>query len=202
MRRRSRCLVGNGRTGDWLSEVHPGQVATADRLLRSILYAPRSTLRRLADGARPDHLPSANLAPLARHLMSDVRCWMSWAGDFWSRIGNQKSPRPKSTTCSVSHACSHTKYSAISGVSEPASVLDFETVTSTYINRRCVGVSLQQPPSTWTNGFGWHLAGRLTNVTSAVDAHGYICTPLIASSSGRRVAAAPGRVCGKYLSGR
>jgi hypothetical protein len=45
--------------------------------LTSTLYTSRSTLRRLADGARPDHLPSANPAPLARHWMSDVRCWRS-----------------------------------------------------------------------------------------------------------------------------
>jgi hypothetical protein len=44
-----------------------------------------------------------------------------------------------------------------------------DTVTNTYSSRRRVGLSLQQPTGLWTNGFGWDLAGRLTNVTSPLD---------------------------------
>ena len=48
-----------------------------------------------------------------------------------------------------------------------------DTVTSTYSNRRRIALSLQQPTGSWTNGFGWDLAGRLTNVTSAAGAFAY-----------------------------
>jgi RHS repeat-associated protein len=50
-----------------------------------------------------------------------------------------------------------------------------------------LALSLQQPTGTWTNGFGWDLAGRLTNVTSAAGAFGYTYTNLDASFSGRLV---------------
>jgi RHS repeat-associated protein len=62
-----------------------------------------------------------------------------------------------------------------------------DTVTSTYSNRRRLALSLQQPTGTWTNGFGWDLAGRLTNVTSAAGAFGYTYTNLDTSFSGRLV---------------
>jgi hypothetical protein len=75
-------------------------------------------------------------------------------------------------------------------------------VTNTYSNRRRLGLSLQQPTGTWSNGFGWDLAGRLTYVTSAAGAFGYIYTQLIIGSSGRPISAAPGCVPGEYLSGR
>jgi RHS repeat-associated protein len=62
-----------------------------------------------------------------------------------------------------------------------------DTVTNTYSNRRRLALSLQQPTGTWTNGFGWDLAGRLTNVNSAAGAFGYRYTSLDASFSGRLV---------------
>jgi RHS repeat-associated protein len=62
-----------------------------------------------------------------------------------------------------------------------------DTVTNTYSNRRRLALSLQQPTGTWTNGFGWDLAGRLTNVTSAAGAFGYAYTALDSSFSGRLV---------------
>jgi YD repeat-containing protein len=48
-----------------------------------------------------------------------------------------------------------------------------DTVTNTYSNRRRIALSLQQPSGTWTNGFGWAGARRLTNVTSAAGAFSY-----------------------------
>jgi RHS repeat-associated protein len=62
-----------------------------------------------------------------------------------------------------------------------------DTVTNTYGNRRRVGLSLQQPTGLWTNGFGWDLAGRLTNVTSPAGAFGYTYTPQYSGFSGRLV---------------
>ncbi len=41
-----------------------------------------------------------------------------------------------------------------------------DTVTNIYRNRQRVGLGLQQPTGAWTNGCGWDLAERLTNVTS------------------------------------
>jgi hypothetical protein len=41
-----------------------------------------------------------------------------------------------------------------------------DTVTNTYSNRLRVALGLQQPTGSWTNGFGWDAAGRLTNVIS------------------------------------
>jgi RHS repeat-associated protein len=50
---------------------------------------------------------------------------------------------------------------------------DSDTVTNTYSNRRRVGLLLQQPSGSWTNGFGWDGAGRLTNVISPAGTFGY-----------------------------
>jgi len=62
-----------------------------------------------------------------------------------------------------------------------------DTVTNTYSNRRRVALALQQPSGLWTNGFGWDLAGRLTNVTSAAGAFNYAYGYLSAGFSGRLV---------------
>ena len=62
-----------------------------------------------------------------------------------------------------------------------------DTVTNTYSNRRRVALSLQQPTATWTNGFGWDLAGRLTNVTSAAGSFSYAYAALYSGCSGRLV---------------
>ncbi len=37
---------------------------------------------------------------------------------------------------------------------------------STYSNRRRVALSLQQPSSSWTNGFNWDTSGRMSAGTS------------------------------------
>ena len=62
-----------------------------------------------------------------------------------------------------------------------------DTVTNTYSNRRRIALGLQQPTGSWTNGFGWDLAGRLTNVTSAAGAFAYTYAALGSSFSGRSV---------------
>ena len=62
-----------------------------------------------------------------------------------------------------------------------------DTATNTYVNRKRVALSLQQPTGLWTNGFGWDLAGRLTNVTSKAGAFGYGHSALYAGYSGRLV---------------
>jgi RHS repeat-associated protein len=41
-----------------------------------------------------------------------------------------------------------------------------DTVTNSYSNRLRTGLSLAQPTGSWTNGFGYDAAKRLTNVTS------------------------------------
>ncbi len=41
-----------------------------------------------------------------------------------------------------------------------------DVVSNTYLNRLRTGLSLQQPVGSWTNGFGYDAAKRLTNVTS------------------------------------
>jgi len=41
-----------------------------------------------------------------------------------------------------------------------------DTVTNSYQNRLRTALALQHPSGLWTNGFGYDLAGRLTNVTS------------------------------------
>jgi len=60
-------------------------------------------------------------------------------------------------------------------------------VTNTYVNRLRTALGLQQATGLWTNGFGWDLAGRLTNVTSAAGAFGYTYTALYSGYSGRLV---------------
>ena len=63
-----------------------------------------------------------------------------------------------------------------------------DIVTNTYSNRRRVVLALQEPSGyVWTNGFGWDLAGRLTNVTSGAGAFGYAYTALYGGYSGRLV---------------
>ena len=62
-----------------------------------------------------------------------------------------------------------------------------DTVTNTYSNRERVALALQQPTGLWTNGFGWDLAGRLTNVTSPAGAFGYTYAALDSGFSGRLI---------------
>jgi hypothetical protein len=49
-----------------------------------------------------------------------------------------------------------------------------DTVTNTYTSRLRTALSLAQPTGRWTNGFGFDAARRLTNVTSAAGAFGYV----------------------------
>ena len=60
-------------------------------------------------------------------------------------------------------------------------------MTSTYINRQRVGLSLQQPVDYWVNGFEWDLAGRLSSVASRAGTFTYHYTALNPSFSGRLV---------------
>jgi len=48
-----------------------------------------------------------------------------------------------------------------------------DTVTNSYQNRLRTALALQHPSGLWTNGFGYDLAGRLTNVTSQAGSYGY-----------------------------
>src|SRR5439155_21703157 len=49
-----------------------------------------------------------------------------------------------------------------------------DTVTYTYNNARLrSGLSLQQPTGTWTNGFGWDAAHRLSSVSSPAGTFSY-----------------------------
>lgn len=48
-----------------------------------------------------------------------------------------------------------------------------DTLTNLYQNRLRAGLSLQQPAGTWTNGFRYDAAWRLTNVTSRAGAFDY-----------------------------
>src|SRR5580704_6201464 len=48
-----------------------------------------------------------------------------------------------------------------------------DTVTNYYNNRLRVGLGLQQPTGSWTNGFAYDAAKRLTNVISPAGAFGY-----------------------------
>ncbi len=48
-----------------------------------------------------------------------------------------------------------------------------DTVTNTYVNRLRTALSLQQPTSAWTNGFGYDAAKRLTNVISPAGTFNY-----------------------------
>src|SRR5206468_12368601 len=59
-----------------------------------------------------------------------------------------------------------------------------DTVTNTYVNRQRVALALQQPTSFWTNGFGYDLARRLTNVTMSAGSFSYFygASPLAAGT--------------------
>ena len=48
-----------------------------------------------------------------------------------------------------------------------------DVVTSTYVNRLRTALSLQQPTGTWTNGFGYDSAKRLSNVVSPAGTFTY-----------------------------
>lgn len=48
-----------------------------------------------------------------------------------------------------------------------------DTVTNGYVNRLRMSLSLAQPTGSWTNGFGYDGAKRLTNVTSPAGVFGY-----------------------------
>jgi len=48
-----------------------------------------------------------------------------------------------------------------------------DTVTNTYVNRLRTSLVLQQPTGTWTNGFGYDAAKRLTNVLSPAGSFAY-----------------------------
>ena len=59
---------------------------------------------------------------------------------------------------------------------------DSDTVTNSYVNGLRTALALQQPTGVWTNGFGYDLAGRLTNVTSQAGSHGYLLGATAAAS--------------------
>src|SRR5947199_10199134 len=48
-----------------------------------------------------------------------------------------------------------------------------DTVTYTYNNRLRASLSLQQPAGSWTNGFTWDAAHRLSTVSSPAGAFAY-----------------------------
>ena len=48
-----------------------------------------------------------------------------------------------------------------------------DTVTNVYYNRMRTNLSLAQATSSWTNGFGYDAAKRLTNVASSAGSFGY-----------------------------
>ena len=62
-----------------------------------------------------------------------------------------------------------------------------DTVTSTYSNRKRVGLTLQQPAGSWTNGFARDWAGRLASVTSPTGTFNYSYTGRYGDFSGRLV---------------
>ena len=78
-------------------------------------------------------------------------------------------------------------YDAAGQLLTEGGVFTSDTITNTHSSRERVALSLQQPTGSWTNGFGWDLAGRLTNVTSKAGAFSYTYAPLSAYFSGRLV---------------
>lgn len=54
-----------------------------------------------------------------------------------------------------------------------------DTVANTYANRLRVGLSLQQPTGSWTNGFGYDSTKRLTRVTSPAGEFDYFYEPTL-----------------------
>jgi YD repeat-containing protein len=51
-----------------------------------------------------------------------------------------------------------------------------DTITNTYVNRLRTALSLQEPTGTWTDGFAYDAAKRLTSVTSPAGTFGYTYT--------------------------
>ena len=82
-----------------------------------------------------------------------------------------------------------TKYSYTAGnqLLSEGGVFASDMVTNTYMNRRRVGLRLQQPSGVWTNGFGWDAAGRLTNVLSPAGSFVYTYRALSGGFAGRLV---------------
>jgi RHS repeat-associated protein len=78
-------------------------------------------------------------------------------------------------------------YDAAGQLLTEGGIFTSDTMANTYTSRQRVGLSLQQPTGAWTNGFGWDLAGRLTNVASKAGTFGYGYTALDGSFSGRLV---------------
>ena len=77
------------------------------------------------------------------------------------------------TTMVDSIGTTHYAYDAAGQLLTEGGLFSSDYVTNTYSKRRRIALSLQQPTGSWANGFGWDLAGRLTNVTSAAGAFGY-----------------------------
>ena len=57
-----------------------------------------------------------------------------------------------------------------------------DTITNSYLNRMRTSMVLQQPTASWTNGFVYDAAKRLTNVTSPAGSFGYILNATASSS--------------------
>ena len=63
-----------------------------------------------------------------------------------------------------------------------------DTVTNTYVNRLRTALALQQPTGSWTNGFGWDAAKRLTNVISPAGTFSYTYVASLPSLLVRKLA--------------
>jgi RHS repeat-associated protein len=62
-----------------------------------------------------------------------------------------------------------------------------DTVTNAYSKRLRTKLSLQQPTGVWTNGFGYDITRRLTNVISPAGAFGYSYDPTVLTHHASRV---------------
>ncbi len=64
-------------------------------------------------------------------------------------------------------------YTAVSQLLSGDGPWDNDTVTNGYTAMLRTSLSLQQPTGSWTNGFGYDGAKRLTNVTSTAGSFAY-----------------------------
>jgi RHS repeat-associated protein len=64
-------------------------------------------------------------------------------------------------------------YSSGGELATESSPFTSATITSTYVNGLRTALSLQQPTGSWTNGFIYDAAGRLTNVSSPAGTFSY-----------------------------
>jgi RHS repeat-associated protein len=69
-------------------------------------------------------------------------------------------------------------YTAVSQVLSEVGPWSESTITYGYTDQLRTSLSLQQPTGSWTNGFAYDAAKRLTNVTSQAGAFGYSYDPI------------------------